>query len=189
MKNDFAAAALTVALILSLAGCGSNSSGSGLTTASLLDGASARGDGPSISNEDPMARSIQVAWTAARAQKCGFHFDPARLRSAFLAAEQFRPDANPAQAEKAYDQTFQTISGQVAGRPDYCDDKRTAAIKADLNRHLAGDFAPNLPQPKPARPAGLFEALKGDEYDRKETTKFGSEEFWRDIEDRKHGRK
>lgn len=177
------------AAALALAGCGSNSGASGVTTASLLDGGqAAAGDGPRIANTDPMARPIQVAWTAARAQKCGFNFNATGLRANFLAAEQRQGAQNIAQSEKTYDQTYQTISAQIAGQPDFCGEKKSALIKADLTRHLAGDFTPNLPQPKVEKPKSLFSALETDE-DGKRKEPFDAGEFWRDAEARKNGQK
>jgi len=168
-----------------LAGCGNSSGGSGITTAGLLDGNKpAAGEGPRISNDDPMARPVQVAWTSARAQRCGFNFNAANLRGNFIAAEQ-RNGQPVDQVTKVYDQTFAQIATQIAGQGDFCSDKKTAQIKADLTRHLAGDYTPNLPQPKVVAQKGWFET---DE-DGKAKETFNSGTFWRDLEDRKQGRK
>ena len=35
-----------------------------------------------------MAKPVQVAWTSARAQKCGFNFDPGKLKANYIASEQ-----------------------------------------------------------------------------------------------------
>ena len=89
-----------------LAGCGNSGGGAGLTTASLLDGAPAPNeDGLKLSNDDPLAKPMQVGWTAARAQKCGFNFDVAGLKRNYLAAEaaQGAPQPQLLNLEKAYE--------------------------------------------------------------------------------------
>ncbi len=182
---------LTAAIAaLSLAGC--SNSGGGVSTASILDGApsGATGEVAAIKNGDPNARPVQVAWTAARAQRCGFAFDPAKLKGNFLAAEARGGALQPqlAGAEKAYDQTFTKISAQIKGEADYCTDKKTAGIKADLQRHLAGDFTPNLPNSdtkKVAASGSIFDGLISDE----PAEKFDSKTFWDDIAAKKSGAK
>jgi hypothetical protein len=123
----------------------------------LLGGAPAAADAPgSVKNEDPLARPVAVAWTSARAQRCGFYFDPAKLRSSYLAYEARQPGADLARAEKTYDSTFKTIHEKVAADPDYCTNSKSAEIKKDLTRHLAGDFTPHFPKPSAAESCGLF---------------------------------
>jgi hypothetical protein len=177
------AAGAVLAAVL-LAGCGNSSGGSGVTTSSLLDGKPAAGEGPKISNSDPMARPVQVAWTAARAQRCGFQFNAATLRGTFISIEQ-RNGQPVDQVTKAYDQTFEQISRQIADQKDYCTEKKSAQIKTDLTRHLAGDYTPNLPQPKVVAQKGWFDL---DE-DGKAKEPMKADEFWRDLEDKKYGRK
>ncbi len=129
------------------AGCGSSIGGLGAAEA------------PVVSDDNPMARPIQVAWTSARAQRCGFYFDPARLRTTYLGYEQRQAGMTSEQFAKiqaSYDSTFKTISAKVSADPDYCSDKKGEEIKADLQRHLAGDYAPNLPKPKPGEGCGFF---------------------------------
>lgn len=145
---------------LLLAGCGN--SASGLTT-----GSAPAGDAPAaISNDDPLARPVAVAWTSARAQRCGFYFDPAKLRSSYLAYEAKQSSGEQlSKAEKTYDSTFKLISQRVATDTDYCTERKSSAIKADLQRHLAGDFTPKLPQPKQVDTCGMWGCapLKEDE--------------------------
>jgi hypothetical protein len=119
-------------------------SGGGLTTASLLQGgggtASSAAPG-APAPEDPMARTLQVASTSARAVKCGFYFDPQRLRTNFLAAEAQRlPPDQYQKAEKGYDFTRQKVTETLGDADAYCTDARAGTIKADLQRHLAGDY-------------------------------------------------
>jgi hypothetical protein len=149
---QFLAHELLLAGALMLAAC--SNSASGLTTGTTA----VPTDAPAaISNEGPLARPIAVAWTSARAQRCGFYFDAAKLRSTYLAyeAKQSGPELL-AKAEKTYDSTFKVISDRVASNSDYCTDRKSKDIKADLQRHLAGDFTPKLPQPKKVETCGFF---------------------------------
>jgi hypothetical protein len=43
--------------------------------------------------------------------------------------------------ERAYDYTRQSVLDKIKGDPNYCNKERTAAIRADLNRYLVGDFS------------------------------------------------
>src|SRR6185436_5020994 len=116
-------AGLLLALTALHAGCGS--SAGGLSTASV------GGDSPGVTSEDPLARPIQVAWTSARAQRCGFNFDTAKLRATYLSYESRQGAAGEqlAKIQSGYDSTFKTISGRVSANPDYCTDKKSAEIK------------------------------------------------------------
>ncbi len=107
------------------------------------EGASNDKEARYISPEDPLARPVQVAWTSARASYCGFIFDPDQLRANFLAAEAqtVAPD-KMAKIEKAYDYTRQSVLDSIKDDPGYCNTERTAAIRHDLNRYLAGDYSP-----------------------------------------------
>lgn len=168
-----------------LGGCGNSGGSAGLTTASLLDGApAANEDGLKISNDDPLAKPMQVGWTAARAQKCGFNFDAAGLKRNYLAAEAAQGAAQPQliNLEKAYDKTFQSVSA-VAATPDYCTDRKAQAIKTDLNRHLAGDYTARFAQAKAKPTGGLFDGLASGEQD----NSFNPSTFWQDQEDKKNG--
>jgi hypothetical protein len=170
-------AGLLLALTALHAGCGSGASG--LTTASVA------GDSPGIANEDPMARPIQVAWTSARAQRCGFNFDTVKLRTSYLGYEQRQGTGGDQfnKIQSTYDTTFKTISGRVSSDPDYCTDKRSTQIKADLQRHLAGDYTPNLPKPKVEVQCGGF--FGGSCDSGASDKKFESKEFYDELERRK----
>jgi hypothetical protein len=149
------------------AGCGSSA---GLATGST-------GEGPSISNEDPMARPVHVAWTSARAKRCGFNFDPLKLRTNYLAYESKQGASGEAfiKIERTYDSTFKSISERVSADPNYCTDKKGAEIKAELGRHLAGDYAPNFPKPKVvAKCGGLFDPCDSGRTEEP----FESKKFW-----------
>jgi len=154
------------------AGCGN--SASGLTTGTLP------GDAPgAITNADPMARPVSVAWTSARAQRCGFHFDPAKLRASYIAYESRQGAAGEqlGRIERSYDSTFKTISERVSGDADYCSDKKGAEIKADLQRYLAGDFTPNLPRAKPVESCGFFGCPTSSS-----SEPFSSKDFWKKMD-------
>lgn len=168
-----------------LAGCG-NGSGpqSNLSTASILGEApaAASGERPGITRDDPMARPVQVAWTSARAQKCGFNFDPTKLRNNYLAAEQGggADAARMANVTRSYDMTVDKIKATIGNADAYCTDRTAAAIKADLTRHLAGNFEPNFPEEKKGSAFGAWgDTTKQDRFDPKT--------IWQDLEDKKNG--
>jgi hypothetical protein len=147
------AAALLMGTTALHAGCGSSAG-------VLGGGGELPGDAPSlINNADPMARPVQVAWTAARAQRCGFFFDPAKLKANYINYESKQGGAGDqlAKMQQVYDSTFRAISVKVSADAGYCTDKKSAEIKAELNRHLAGDFSPNLPKPAQANCGSLFD--------------------------------
>jgi hypothetical protein len=136
-----AATAGIVALSGALGGC---SGGGGLTTGSLFGSSQASNVAaaqPVVTSSD---RVVQVAAVSARAAKCGFNFDPTGLKTSFMTSE-----ATLAADQAALDKTeheYDTIRGKVATaiskEPDFCSDSKTREIKADLTRHLAGDFSP-----------------------------------------------
>ena len=98
-----------------------------------------------MASNDPLARPIQVGWTSARATHCGFIFDPDQLRSNYLASEA-QAGATPEQMQKivrAYDYTRKSTLASIKDNLSYCNKERTAAIRSDLNRYLAGDYAPS----------------------------------------------
>jgi hypothetical protein len=135
------AAAIAVVGAGLLTGCSNSASG--------LTGGAAEIGGV-MKNEDPMARPVGVAWTSARAKRCGFYFDGPKLRTAYLAWErgQGTSPEELAKIETAYDTTFKRTFDRVAADAGYCSDRKGGEIKADLQRYLAGDYTPNLPKPK-----------------------------------------
>jgi hypothetical protein len=167
--NRFArgvASALLLAGTALHAGCGN--SASGLTTGS----AEAPG---ALGNADPMARPVAVAWTSARAKRCGFYFDPAKLKINYLSYERTQGTGNEqlGNIEKAYDTSFKTTSDRISGDAGYCSDRKGLEIKADLQRHLAGDYTPNLPPPKPVAKCGFFGCAESVS-----DKPFSSKDFW-----------
>jgi len=109
------------------------------------EGASTEVEARNVAPQDPLARPVQLGWTSARASHCGFVFNPDQLRSDYLAAEA-RIGIPPEQLTKlgqAYDYTRQSTYDTIKDNHDYCNKERTAAIRRDLNRYLAGDYTPS----------------------------------------------
>jgi len=166
-----------LAATLALAGC---SGSSVLTTASLTGGnapaAAAAQPGPPPS--DPTSRALQVAATSARATRCGFYFDPEKLKSNFLAAEMAQ-GAGPEQLQKIereYEFTRASVAKKIAEDPGYCTELKTQEIKRDLNRHLAGDFTPAPKKQEPQQ--GLLAGLLDEPVEKKP---WKPDEFFDDI--------
>jgi hypothetical protein len=163
------------------AGCGG---ASGLLggTANAETAADAPGK---LNNDHPLARPIAVAWTSARAHRCGFNFDPFKLKASYLAYEAKHTGADQlSKVERSYDDTYRVIRDRVGGDPDYCTDSKSAEIKADLVRHLAGDFTPKFPQTKVVETCG-FLGLACPEVRRDE--KFDTKKFWEDDRAKGYG--
>jgi hypothetical protein len=137
-----AIAALALAGLAVLPGCSAVESVTGSVTGK--EGVSTDKAARYVSPEDPLARPIQVAWTSARASHCGFMFDPERLKADYLADES-RRGLDPSQLDKmarAYDYTRTSVANTISSDPTYCSKERTDAIRADLKRYLAGNYAP-----------------------------------------------
>jgi len=129
-------------LALGAAALASCSGASGLSTASLFGtDEKPKATGPV---NDPTARAFQVGTASARAVKCGFNFDPAKLKATYLMYESKQPGGtvNLAKVEKIYDVSYNGVAKAVAEQADYCSDAKTTVVKADLNRHLKGDYTP-----------------------------------------------
>ncbi len=145
---------LLLALSATVAGCGSNA----LTTGSLFGGGDKPAAAPPAPRNDPTARAFSAGAVTARAQKCGFNFDAARLRAGFAAAEvqAGTPTDEVAKAGALFDRAQATVAKAIAKSEDYCSDDRIAYIRGDLNRHLAGDFTPSRPRSFAKEDDGLF---------------------------------
>ena len=155
---------------LMLAGC-SNAPLPSLTTGSLFgskpdaQAAVVPAAAPVVRN-DPTTRALQVSRVAAKAQRCGFYFDAARLKGNFMAAEGTTGGvdvAELAKLDKIYGATFAGTLKASSADEGYCSTARTAHIKGDLNRHLAGDFAPGsaFKDPDAEDDGGLFSGSGG----------------------------
>jgi hypothetical protein len=142
---------------LALAAC---NAGPLLQTGSISPGATATAPGSAT----PMDRTLHIAATSARAQKCGYFFDPNALRANFLAAEAQRgtPLETIAKLGPAYDYTNRTVAGKIADSESYCSsDARTAEIKSSLQQVLAGNF--EVPTSKKQEDTGGFFAAFGSD--------------------------
>ncbi len=133
-----------------LSGCGASLPG--LSTGSLLGGEKTAAAAAPQATNDPTSRAMQVGATAARAQKCGFNFDPVKLKTNYLAAEaaQLTTPSDAGKISQIYDTAFNGISKAVATQGEsYCSEAKTRTIKEDLARHLAGDYTPRPPESQP----------------------------------------
>jgi len=138
-----AALLFAVSASATLSACGSSLPSP--TTGSLFGGAQAT---PQVAQNDSVSRALDVGANSARAIKCGYNFDPAKLRGQFLSFETTANAADAGKLAQIYDTAFNGVSKAVATkRDDYCTADKTAAIKEALNRHLAGDYTPTPPKP------------------------------------------
>ena len=167
------AAGILLALVAAaLTGC---SAASSLTTGSILGGPSKPTAADPGSINDPTNRAFQVGTVSAKAIKCGFNFDPAKLKNNYLTYERtLTPGADLSKVERIYDVSFNGVTKAVAGEADYCSDEKTKAIKADLTRHLAGDYTPAARPKEAANDDGIFGNLfagdtSGQGYDSRKT--------------------
>lgn len=141
-------------LLLAAVAAGGCSGTSSLTTASLFGGDD-KPAAPAVVNDPPM-RAFQVGTVSARAIKCGFNFDPAKLKASYLMYEGKQPGGTDmAKLEKIYDVSFNGVAKAVATQKSYCTPQKTKKIKADLTRHLAGDYTPSAPERVPQE-EGIF---------------------------------
>jgi len=133
-----------VILGLAVVATGCSSGNTSLFTGSAKPSAAA-GATPAPPLAKPSDRALQVAATSARASRCGYNFDPQRLRASYIASESQAgvPAPEIATLEKLYDITRDRVAKSITDTETFCNDEQTAVIKRDLNRHMAGDFAPN----------------------------------------------
>ncbi len=162
--------------VMFLGGC---SSSSGLSTGSLFGGGQAAAPvAPAVVANpagDPTTRAFQVGSTAARAVKCGYNFDPTKLKTTFLSNEAAGvAAADIPRVEKVYDTAYNGVAKAVAGQAGYCTPDKTADIKANLTRHLAGDYTPAQVK-KQAEEPGWFSNWGGAQDG---GPKFGSGDWW-----------
>ncbi len=69
-------------------------------------------------------RAFQVGTVSARAIKCGFNFDPAKLKTNYLAYERQTAGVDMAKIERVYDVSF-NVAKAVATEADYCSQEKT----------------------------------------------------------------
>lgn len=129
---------------------------------------------------DPTQRAFQVGSTSARAVKCGFNFDPAKLKQQFLAAEtaQGTQVADMGKVEKIYDVSYNGIARGISGQDNYCNEAKTKEIKTDLTRHLAGDYTPRAQKKVAVKEEGFFSGLFDGSGDVSSGPKMGTDEWW-----------
>ena len=155
--NRIAIAAALLAATLSAA-C-SNTAQTLLSTGSIL-GSSEKPEAAAPPPETPVDRALNVAATSARAQKCGYNFDPEKLKTDYLNYEVsvgLPADQLPGLA-KSYDFAKASVAAKLVGEQNYCADERLTVIKADLTRHLAGDYAAPQRKQETASGGGWLEA-------------------------------
>jgi hypothetical protein len=143
--------ALAMVSMLGLTAC--SGSGGGLTTGSLFGGAQAK-----PVTDERTERALLAGATSARAARCGYNFDPNRLRHAYIAYETAQggsPD-ELAKAEKAFDYTRTSLAAKIAKEEDFCSEAKTKEIKAALTKQLAGDFTTPPKKPEVQVPSGWF---------------------------------
>ncbi|MEO0730634.1 MAG: hypothetical protein AAFY64_09655 [Pseudomonadota bacterium] len=128
---------LAAAVSLGLAGCSETASNL-LSTGSLTAAKPVAEKAPT-----PTDRMLQVAALSARAQKCGYTFDPVALRSAYLANEAGRglTPESVANLGQQYDFTHRTVARRIQAEDKYCTQDRLTIVRADLQRHLRGDYS------------------------------------------------
>jgi hypothetical protein len=176
--------ALPCALALAAGGCSSASTG--LSTASVSGtGAAGAPAAPAAPVHDATSRALQVGSTAARAVKCGYNFDPAKLKASFLASEGAINPADVAKATQVYEIAYNGVTKAVLTKADYCSASKTAEIKSDLTRHLAGDFTPPPPKAVAYEP-GFFDSW-GDGNGSESGPKFGTNDWWDKQAEKKGG--
>lgn len=188
-----------VPALLIAAGLSGCSSGSGVSTASILGTAPAPPAGAAgavtpvaaiVVPSTPTERAFQVGTVSARAAKCGYNFDAPKLKAAYMAHEigVGTPSDQLANVEKIYSVAFGGVTKASAEDPNYCSDRKTQEIKADLTRLLAGDFEPpkKLVEAKKKDDGGFFGNLfSGEEDDT--GPKFGSDDWWAKQDDKSGG--
>ena len=101
-----------------------------------------------------------------------------------MSAEAATNPAGTGSLEKIYDTAFSGVQKAVGGDASYCSKERTADIKEQLNKHLAGDYTP-APRKVAAAEPGMFDAI-GDG-NGSDGSKFGSSDWW-DNQDKQAGR-
>jgi len=180
--GSFAGCALVASAAILAAGC---SSGSGLTTGSLFGGSTqtAAVAAPQ-DNNTPTGRALHVGTVSARAVKCGYNFDAAAVKSNYLATEASSGLAigDLTKVEQIYDTGYRGVMSAAAADPNYCSASRTAAIKTDLNKVLAADYAPA--PVKVANDGGVFGGLFDQDVVEDKGPSFGSSDWWDSQRDR-----
>ncbi|MEL7048126.1 MAG: hypothetical protein AAFO75_04040 [Pseudomonadota bacterium] len=163
-----------IMVALAVSGC---STVSALTTGSLTGEAKPAAAAAPVDSNTPSARALQVGTTAARATKCGYNFNAAELKSQYLAAEAASGMgvAEISKLDRIYESGFAGVAKAVTKPDVYCTAAKTTTIKADLQRHMAGDYTPT--KKKVVKADDGFFSGWGDSVPDK-GPQFGSESWW-----------
>ena len=142
--------ALSLAMLAGLVAACSSGSPTSILTGST---SSAPAPAPPPVAATPADRATLAATTAAQAARCGYNFDPARLRNGYFTYEAAQGTGAPelASLEKTYDTTRSRISGAIGSADEFCVEEATEKIKRDLPRNLAGDFSAPVKRAPPAK--------------------------------------
>lgn len=142
--------AFVLAAALGLTACGN---GGGVTTGSLFGSSQ-----PKPVTDERTDRALEVAATSARASRCGYNFNVAKLRQTYLAYEtaQGGTPEQVAKAEKVFDYTRTSLIEKIGKEEDFCSEAKTKDIKASLTRNLAGDFSATPRKVVAEVPSGWF---------------------------------
>lgn len=124
-----------------------------LTTGSLFGGGSEKAAapaGPVAPSNTPINRGFRVGTVSARAVKCGYNFDPAKVKASWLASESQSgtPADQMGSVEKAYSVGYNGVMKAIASKEGYCDGEKGREIKGDLAMLLAGNYTPQPLKPK-----------------------------------------
>lgn len=130
---------------------------SGLTTGST----SAAEEAPKPFVNDTDTRTTQVAWNSARAEKCGFYLDPAKLKTDYLAWEQelgTEPE-QIARLDQNYDGQRAMFGQRLKVQPyeSYCNPAAVSEMRTDVQRYTVGDFSARPIVRKKVKEAGIFD--------------------------------
>lgn len=160
-----------------VSGCSGGPSLPSLSTGSVFGGETSSVKKDDDSHLTPTARALQVGTTAARALKCGYNFDPASLKSNYLAAEASAGLSvdELGKLERVYDTGFNGVTKAVTDPEGYCTRQKTEVISADLQRHLAGDYSAKKKKVAKAE-GGLFSGWADAVPDKGPS--FGSDTWW-----------
>jgi hypothetical protein len=167
---------LLAAIAMSLAGCGATLPKLP-TTGSLLGGSNTAKE--NRDPNDPLARAMGVGATSARALKCGYNFDPGKLKSQYLASEAAAAPALGDKLSRVYDTAFAGVTRVISDKEkdeEYCTPDRTTRIKDALTRNLAGDYKPP-PSEAPEDSGGIFSGWTTPSGDSNETSEKMKEVF------------
>ena len=101
----------------------------------------------------PPERAAHAGTVSAEAAKCGYNFDPLKLRAAYISYEtaQGQSPEEVAKLTAIYDSTRGKLVSAIGKADEFCTEAQTEKTKKELTKELAGDFAgPMKPPPPPS---------------------------------------